>query len=614
MRIGLIIGNLDNDYCNRIAKFVSQEISSLKAHMVVFECRDITNDTPIDFICNTLYRQAGCDCLDGIIIAPTTFIYQNTGKLVKELSKKITKPIVSMGFSIEGIPSVVLDYTTAFDEIISHFITHKINSFAYISGPLSNPVFSLRYEDFLNAIKNKDLEIPQNFIQEVTYGYLSGYNCAKKLAPLIKNGSVKAVICASDDIALSAIRYFTDNNIDVPGDVMVSGFDNTGNNYFSVPYLTTINWDLEQLFKKSISVLFEQIFGNNNPITYYFTPELVTGLSCGCNTKEPIKNDFRIPWTRFYGLKTLPHTSDVENIVPKLTQYLTLNNVSHCYIVNYCRPIVPEVSTDEPEIPNGILFYGFSKGKTVTMAKPFSTINILPGHLLNEICEPMLIKPIFINNIKFGYLFISVSMHMAPLINDLGNELCQYFSGYYFSQEYIKLKKETAKAHESLMISNKRLNELTVKDNLDKLLNVRYLASNMLEKRKGITGEYILIIVEIENYYSINERFGFSEGEYVISCVSNILANSIRDDDYLSHESFERYILLVRNIQRDPIQTIGKRFKEAIRKLNQSIDKPYSINFYWGSALANMESDLEEAYRKAEAKLLEVKQKGLASF
>ena len=118
-------------------------------------------------------------------------------------------------------------------------------------------------------------------------------------------------------------------------------------------------------------------------------------------------------------------------------------------------------------------------------------------------------------------------------------KLYQYFSGSYFNQEYMRLKKEIAETRESLMLSNKRLNELTVKDNLYKLSNLRQLASNMLQKRRGITGEYYLIIVDIDNYYEINERFGFSEGEYVISCVSNILTRSIRDDDYFSHQSFE---------------------------------------------------------------------------
>ncbi|NLB78321.1 MAG: diguanylate cyclase [Clostridiaceae bacterium] len=202
-----------------------------------------------------------------------------------------------------------------------------------------------------------------------------------------------------------------------------------------------------------------------------------------------------------------------------------------------------------------------------------------------------------------------MSEYIAPLINDLTDELCQHLSGFYFVQEYMRLENKNTKTHESLMLSNKRLNELTVKDNLDKLVNVRHLASNMLQRRQGTTGDYILMIVEIDNYYQINERYGFSEGENVISCVSNILAGSIRDDDYLSHQSVERYVLLVKNIQQNPIKTIGRRFIQALDKLNQSIDKPYDISFCWGYAAANMDSNIDDAYRKAEEMLLEEKQK-----
>ena len=614
MRIGFIIGNLNDDYCNKISKFVSQKISSLKAHVVICECADIKSDTPIDCVYNTLYRYAACDCLDGIIIAPSTFLYQNIGELVKKLAKKISKPIVSMGLPIEGIHSVIIDYTAAFDDIISHFISHDINSFAFVSDPFSTPVFNLRYQAFLNAIRKNGLEIPSELILEGTGGYMSGYNCARKLAPLIRKGSVKAVICASDDIALSVIRYFSENNINVPCDVKIIGLDNTSNDSFYIPYLTTIDICLEQAFEKAVSVLYEQIFGNNQTLTHYYKPELIIGLSCGCDKNDQIKNDFRIPWTCFHGLKAIPQASEGEDIIPKLTQYLALNNVSHCFIVKYCNPIRAEISADEAEKYMGTLFFGFSKGKCVTLAKSFSTLDILPSHIMNKISEPMLIKPIFISNITFGFLFISVSMHMAPLINDLGNELSLYFSSKYFNEEFMELEKKNNEARESLMISNKRLNELTVKENLDKLENVRQLASNMLQKRKGITGEYILIVVEIVNYQNINEQYGFSEGEYVISCVSNILANSIRDDDFLSHQSFERYVLLVKNIQQNPIQTISKRFLDALEELNQSNDKPYKISVCWGSATANMESNIEEAYSLAEENLLDAKQKRLLNL
>lgn len=162
---------------------------------------------------------------------------------------------------------------------------------------------------------------------------------------------------------------------------------------------------------------------------------------------------------------------------------------------------------------------------------------------------------------------------------------------------------------ESLMLSNKRLNELTIRDNLDKLVQFRHLASNMLQKRLANTGEYILIIVDIDNYYEINERFGFSEGEYIIQCVSNILAKSIREDDYLSHQCFERFILLLKNVRINNIHIFADRFTKALEELNQLTDKPYKISFSWGYAPATIESDIEDAYLEAEKKLFEEKQK-----
>ena len=611
MRIGLIIGTLEDKYCNRIAEFITQEFS-LNAHLVVFDCADFDSDTPVNYLSGVLYMIAESKCLDGIIIMPSTFLCQNIEELIHKLIKRTSKPIVSLGIPIDGIPSIILDNNAAFDEIISHFISHNIKSFAYLSGPLSNPVYTLRYKAFLNSTKKLGLGVPPDLILEGTGSYMSGYNCAKKLAPLIKNGTIEGVICSDDHTALSAIRYFNENNIDVPCDVKVSGFNNASYIYSSIPYLTTINGDLKQAFKKAITVLFELIFGNSSVQTYYITPELITGSTCGCEEKVRNDNNFYIPWTRFHGLRDTFQVSAPNDILPKLTKHLIDNNVSQCYIVNYCNPIAFENPLTEFESQKGTLYYGLSNGKVVTYAKPFSAIDTLPSQLLNKIEEPIMIRPIFFDSITFGFLIISVSKHIAQLINDLAAALCRYFSCLYFKQEYLRLKEENAGTHESLMLSNKRLNELNVKDNLDKLVDVRFLASNMLQKRRGTTGEYILIIVEIENYYEINEHFGFSEGEYVISSVSKILAGSIREDDYLSHQSFERYILLVKNIQNDPIQVLGKRFTAALDELNRSNGKPYNISFCWGHASANMESNIDDAYIKAEKQLLETRQRRLS--
>lgn len=134
MRIGLIIGTLEDKYCNRIPEFITQEFS-LNANLVVFNCADFDSDTPSNYLSGVLYMIAESKCLDGIIIVPNTFLCQNIEELIHKLIKRTSKPIVSLGIPIDVIPSIILDNNAAFDEIISHFISHNIKSFAYLSGP-----------------------------------------------------------------------------------------------------------------------------------------------------------------------------------------------------------------------------------------------------------------------------------------------------------------------------------------------------------------------------------------------------------------------------------------------------------------------------------------------
>ncbi len=609
MRIGLVLGVLNNDFCDNIVKYIVKEISSRNAHLVVIEYIKLEQHTPETISGNIVYQIVENEGIDGVIIITSSLPSKSTKELLEVMIKKIEKPVVSVGMQLDGIPSIILDYKAGFDAIISRFASNGIKDIAFISGPLSDYVSQAKYNGFFEAVQEHRLDIAPHLVLEGTGGYMSGYNCGKKLVPYIKNGSVKAVICSNDELAIWAIKCFRENDINIPNDVSVSGYDNSnliGNNNIS---LITVDRKLEFMLKKSIAVLFEQIFGHKNSLIYSFTPELIIGETCGCNIKSQT-TDIIYPWTRFYGLRGALLSLNHEAMASRLIHYLNDNNIAHCYIVHNTTP---KKFTDliHDNNPKGKLFFGYSKGNSVAYSKQFSLSQILPKHILDNIKEPLVLKALFINKMHYGFLLISISDSSAPFIDDLALELSQYLADLYIINEQKRLEKESANTHESLMISNRRLNELSVKDNLEKLLNVRHLASNMLQNRKGNKGEYVLIIVEIDNFNEINSRYGFNEGELVISCVSNILGNSIRDDDFLTHQYCERYVLLVKNIQSDPTKAISNRFIKALNELNRSLKKPYMISFSWGYAMANVENDFEAAYDKAEHNLLINKQNSM---
>ncbi len=605
MRIGLILGVFSSSYCSNALNCIAQEIEKRHARLVIFEGRSLENNTSNDYMCNTLFRLIRCERLDGLIILSSTLICHGGKDLIEHFASKIDVPVVSIGLALEGISSVIPENAVGIEKLMSHLISHSYIKFAFIGGPPSHPEAIVRQDAFLQVISRNGLYVPPNLIFEGTYGFMSGYSFAKRLIPYVKDQSVDAVVCASDEMAFAVEHCFSDNGLRIPEDVAVSGFDGSDLTALSSPPLTTINLRFELMSEKAVTLLFELIFGRKNIQVCSIEPEILVRQSRGCELELFKRNKLSFSYLSAHLLNGRLQSLATEDLFIKLTHYLEEHSILQCYIVRYTEPLPFDDTAIEQRL-KATLYYGYFKGHRIHHPKAFPAVNLLPEHILDKNSEPVLVRPLYFGKLQFGFLIISAC---APsvLIDDLGQELCHCLGCLYLHEERALAEKKLADAHESLMISNKRLNELMVKDNLDKLSNIRYLAANMLQNRKISNGEYILIIVEIDNLTDINFRFGFNEGEHVITSVSNVLASSIRDDDFLSHQSCERYVILVKNIQNDPIKTIEKRFIHGFYEMNKCQMKDYTVKLSWGSSFASTDADFDSVYQQAERNLMEAR-------
>ncbi len=603
MRIGLILGVFSSSYCSSALNCIAQEIEKRHARLVIFEGRSLENNTSNDYMCNTLFRLIRRERLDGLIILSSTLIYHGGKDLIEHFASKIDVPVVSIGLALEGISSVIPENAVGIEKMMSRLISHSYNKFAFIGGPPSHPEAIVRRDAFLQVISRNGLYVPPNLIFEGTYGFMSGYSFAKRLIPYVKDQSIDAVVCASDEMAFAVEHCFSENGLRIPEDVAVSGFDGSDLTALSSPTLTTVNLRFELMSEKAVSLLFELIFGRKNIQVCPIEPEIRVRQSRGCELKLFNRNKLIFPHLSAHHLNGRLQSLATADLFTELTHYLEEHSILQCYIVRYTKPLPFDDTATEQHL-KATLYYGYFKEHRIHHPKVFPAVNLLPEHILDRNSEPVLVKPLYFGKLQFGFLIISAC---APsvLIDDLGHELCHYLGYLYFHEERTLAEKKLADAHESLMKSNKRLNELMVKDHLDKLSNIRYLAANMLQNRKISNGEYILIIVEIDNLTDINSRFGFNEGEHVITSVSNVLSSSIRDDDFLSHQSCERYVILVKNIQNDPIKTIEKRFIHGFNEMNKCQIKDYTVKLSWGSSFAGIDTDFDFVYQQAERNLME---------
>ena len=97
----------------------------------------------------------------------------------------------------------------------------------------------------------------------------------RTITALLERGCT-AVICASDMMALGAIRAARQRGLAVPGEVSVIGYDDSPLIAFTDPPLTTIRQPVPAMGQAAVRALLEEIGGTPTPHSeFVFLPELV---------------------------------------------------------------------------------------------------------------------------------------------------------------------------------------------------------------------------------------------------------------------------------------------------------------------------------------------------
>lgn len=115
-------------------------------------------------------------------------------------------------------------------------------------------------------------DIEDRFVQHSLYT-LEGGQAAT--AALLQRDCT-AIVCASDMMALGAIRAARQLDLSVPGDVSVVGFDDSPLIAFTDPPLTTIRQPVTAMGQAAVRALLEEVGGTPAPHSeFVFMPELV---------------------------------------------------------------------------------------------------------------------------------------------------------------------------------------------------------------------------------------------------------------------------------------------------------------------------------------------------
>ena len=147
------------------------------------------------------------------------------------------------------------NYNGAF-QMTGHLIEEGHKDIVLISGPSNNLDAEQRRLGYVDAIKNKGTEGKLDII-EGDFSEESGYVAGMQIVS--RSHRPDAVFASNDAMAIGCLCAFNENNILVPDDVALAGFDDIPLSRYMRPPLSTVKVPIAELGSKSIEILVDKL-------------------------------------------------------------------------------------------------------------------------------------------------------------------------------------------------------------------------------------------------------------------------------------------------------------------------------------------------------------------
>jgi diguanylate cyclase (GGDEF)-like protein len=158
--------------------------------------------------------------------------------------------------------------------------------------------------------------------------------------------------------------------------------------------------------------------------------------------------------------------------------------------------------------------------------------------------------------------------------------------------------------------------ELAGTDFLTTLINRRRfleIADKAFQKARIEQGQLAIILLDIDHFKRINDRYGHKAGDAVLTGVSGAIKKSLRQGDIAGRYGGEEFIVLVANISSALCASVAERIRQAVAQLSVQIDgEAIQVTISLGLTCLDPEQvlPLEAAIQCADQALYAAKQHG----
>lgn len=151
-------------------------------------------------------------------------------------------------------------------------------------------------------------------------------------------------------------------------------------------------------------------------------------------------------------------------------------------------------------------------------------------------------------------------------------------------------------------------------DALTEVYNRRMINSQLLqlEKKKQGREQYVIMMIDLDHFKSINDHYGHIMGDQVLMNVAKVLRDTVRHTDIVGRYGGEEFLIIFKNIDTNAVHAIAERCRQSLYELEHRIDYTYVsyVSASIGVAFSQADMNVMQVVQAADVALYQAKAQG----
>jgi LacI family transcriptional regulator len=248
LRVGLLYSNPSAAFLSAFLVGAMAQCNRSGAELILEQCDDLKTQR------KAIERLIAMGA-DGVLIPPPLCDSRSALKHLKDIGMP-TVSVATAKPSPQASAVRIDDYDGA-RAMTRYLLSLGHKDIAFIKGDPEHTPAQLRYQAFIDTMREEGLPVPAERISQGMFTYRSGLVAAREL--LAQDRRPTAIFASNDDMAAAAIAVAHGMHLHVPEDIAIAGFDDTPVAVTVWPELTTIHQPIGDMGRASVEMIVDHV-------------------------------------------------------------------------------------------------------------------------------------------------------------------------------------------------------------------------------------------------------------------------------------------------------------------------------------------------------------------